>query len=260
VLDVSVEEGVSTLVLSRPEVMNALNDELGHELLAAFSRAAADDQIRCIVLTGAGRAFCAGEDLGALAAGYESGVAPGLGQTLTDRYNPLIHAIRGAPKPVVAALNGIAAGAGASIALACDYRIASDHARLALAFIKVGLVPDSGGLWFLTKMVGAAKAWELAASGAPISAADALDLGLLSKVVSAEDFADEWKGFALSLAQGPTRAFALTKSLLELAATATLEEQLDAEIRAQSEAGRTADHIEGVRAFLAKRPPEFRGA
>jgi 2-(1,2-epoxy-1,2-dihydrophenyl)acetyl-CoA isomerase len=260
VLDVSVQEGVSTLVLSRPEVMNALNDELGHELLTAVSKAAADDQIRCIVLTGEGRAFCAGEDLGALAAGYESGVAPGLGRTLVDRYNPLIRAIREAPKPVVAALNGVAAGAGASIALACDFRIASEHARLALAFIKVGLVPDSGGIWFLTRMVGPAKAWELAASGDPVSAQEALALGLVTKVVPADAFQEEWKSFARSIAKGPTRAFALTKSLLDVAATSTLDHQLEVEVDAQSEAGKTADHLEGVRAFLAKRAPDFGGS
>jgi 2-(1,2-epoxy-1,2-dihydrophenyl)acetyl-CoA isomerase len=259
-LGFSTEEGVAILVLGRPEVMNALNDELGHQLLAALSKAAADDQIRCIVLTGEGRAFCAGEDLGALANGYESGgVVPGLGHTLIDRYNPLIRAIRGAPKPVVAALNGVAAGAGASIALACDFRIASEHASLALAFIKVGLVPDSGGIWFLNRMVGAAKAWELAASGEAISAQEALDLGLLTKVVPADVFDQEWKDFSRSLAKGPTRALALTKSLLESAATSTLDDQLDAEVRAQSEAGKTSDHLEGVRAFLAKRPPEFWG-
>lgn len=178
---------------------------------------------------------------------------------MEERYNPLIRAIRAAPKPVVAALNGVAAGAGASIALACDFRIASQHAKLILAFIKVGLVPDSGGLWFLIRMVGAARAWELAATGAPLSAEDALGLGLVSKVVAADNFDEEWKDFARSLATGPTRALALTKSLLDDAARLTLDEQLDREVEAQSEAGRTSDHLEGVRAFLGKRPPSFWG-
>jgi 2-(1,2-epoxy-1,2-dihydrophenyl)acetyl-CoA isomerase len=258
-LDLSVEQGVATILLDRPEVMNALDDRLGSELLESVAKAAADDQVRCIVVTGAGRAFCAGEDLGALASAYESGEAPGLGQTLTDRYNPLIRAIRSAPKPVVAALNGVAAGAGASIALACDFRIASEHARLILAFIKVGLVPDSGGLWFLTRMVGAARAWELAAGGAPVSADDALALGLVNKVVAADGFEDAWRGFAQDLAKGPTRAFALTKALLDDAATSSLDEQLELEVEAQTEAGKTSDHLEGVRAFLAKRPPSFWG-
>jgi 2-(1,2-epoxy-1,2-dihydrophenyl)acetyl-CoA isomerase len=247
------------LVLDRPEVMNALNDELGFELLEAVKTVAADEKVRCIVLTGAGKAFCAGEDLGALAGSYESGDFPGLGQTLKDRYNPLIRAIRGAPKPVVAAMNGVAAGAGASIALACDFRIASEHAKLVLAFIKVGLVPDSGGLWFLTRMVGAAKAWELAAVGAPVSAEEALALGLVNRVIGADAFEEGWKQFVLELAKGPTRALALTKSLLETAETASLEYQLETEVQLQTEAGRTSDHLEGVRAFLAKRAPNFWG-
>jgi 2-(1,2-epoxy-1,2-dihydrophenyl)acetyl-CoA isomerase len=159
----------------------------------------------------------------------------------------------------VAALNGVAAGAGASIALACDFRIASEHAKLMLAFIKVGLVPDSGGLWFLARMVGAARAWELAATGAPVAAPEALALGLVHKVVAADAFETEWKEYAQTLATGPTRAFALTKSLLEAAATTSLDEQLDLEVDAQSEAGKTSDHLEGVRAFLAKRAPNFWG-
>jgi 2-(1,2-epoxy-1,2-dihydrophenyl)acetyl-CoA isomerase len=258
-LGLEVEQGVATIVLDRPEVMNALDDELGIELLESVKDTAEDEQVRCIVLTGAGRAFCAGEDLGALAANYESGEAPGLGKTLVDRYNPLIRAIRGAPKPVVAALNGVAAGAGASIALACDFRIASERAKLIFAFIKVGLVPDSGGLWFLARMVGAARAWDLAATGTPVSAEEALALGLVNKVVGADTFEESWRDFASTLARGPTRAFALTKSLLEGAATASLEDQLEREVDAQAEAGRTSDHLEGVRAFLGKRAPNFWG-
>lgn len=259
-LEVSIDQGVATILLDRPEVMNALNDELGFALLEAVAKFALDDQVRCLVLTGAGRAFCAGEDLGALAQGYDSGEPPRLGKTLIERYNPLIRAIRQAPKPVVAAVNGVAAGAGASIALACDFRIASEQAKLILAFIKVGLVPDSGAIWFLTRMVGAARAWELAASGDPVSAQEALALGLINKVVGADVFEQESKQFARELAEGPTRAFALTKSLLEQAATVSLEEQLDLEVEAQSEAGRSADHLEGVRAFLGKRAPSFRGS
>jgi 2-(1,2-epoxy-1,2-dihydrophenyl)acetyl-CoA isomerase len=258
-LNLSIDAGVAVITLDRPEVMNALDNELGLALLDAVTKSAADDEVRCMVLTGAGRGFCAGEDLGALAENYERGDSPGLGHTLEERYNPLIRAIRGAPKPVVAALNGVAAGAGASIALACDFRIASEHAKLVLAFIKVGLVPDSGAVWFLTRMVGAARAWELAATGAPLSAQQALDFGLVNNVVAADAFEEEWRAFARTLAAGPTRAFALTKSLLESAATATLDEQLDLEVGAQAEAGRTSDHLEGVRAFLGKRSPSFGG-
>lgn len=258
-LSYSVEDGVAVVRLDRPEVLNAFNDELGFAALNAFEKAAGDDSVRCIVITGTGRAFSAGEDLGALSAAYEAGQAPPLGKTLTDRYNPLIRAIRRAPKPVVAAINGVAAGAGASIALACDFRIAVDTAKLSLAFVKVGLVPDSGGIWFLAKMIGTARAWELAATGDALDAARLLELGLVTKVVPADDFENEWTSFAKRLATGPTRAYALIKELVGSAAERSLDEQLNAEVEAQSEAGRTSDHLEGVNAFLSKRPATFEG-
>jgi 2-(1,2-epoxy-1,2-dihydrophenyl)acetyl-CoA isomerase len=259
-LGFEVDDGVAVITLDRPEVLNAFDDELGAAALDAVSRAAEDDGVRCIVITGAGRAFCAGEDLGALAAGYQRGEAPKLGRILAERYNPLIRAIRAAPKPVVGALNGVAAGAGASLALACDFRIASERAKIVIAFVKVGLVPDSGAVWFLAKIVGTAKAWELSAGGDPMDAAEALRLGLVGRVVPVDDFEDAWRSFAASLAQGPTRAYALTKSLVDSASHCSLDDQLDLEIEAQSEAGATADHVEGVQAFLAKRPPRFTGS
>lgn len=252
-------DGVGVITLDRPDVLNALDDELGFAMLDAVEGAAADDEVRCIVITGAGRAFCAGEDLGALAADYERGEAPDLGKTLTKRYNPLIRAIRAAPKPVMAAVNGVAAGAGASIALACDLRIASEHAKLVLAFINVGLLPDSGALWFLTRTIGTARTWELASTGRPLPADEALKLGLFDAVVAADEFEETWRTYAERLAAGPTRAFALTKQLVRDAAERSLDEQLDAEVDAQSAAGRTDDHLEGVQAFLAKRPPKFTG-
>jgi len=251
--------GTAVIVLDRPDVLNAFNDELGHGVLEAVERASGDDEIRCIVITGEGRAFSSGEDLGALAEGYERGESAPLGNVLIDRYNPLIRAVTSAPKPVVAAVNGVAAGAGASLALACDFRIASDKAKLVLAFIKVGLVPDSGGIWFLTKMVGAAKAWELAALGTPISAEEALRLNLVTRVAPLEEFEDAWRSFAGELASGPTRAFALTKRLARSAMERSLDEQLDLEGELQAEAGRTQDHLEGVQAFLKKRAPRFEG-
>ena len=258
-LTVETDGGVAVITLNRPDVLNAFNDDLGLGLVDAVKKAADDDGVRCIVITGAGRAFSSGEDLGALAKGYEAGDVPDLGQTLVRRYNPLIRAVRAAPKPVVAAVNGVAAGAGASLALACDFRIASEHAKLVLAFIKVGLIPDSGGLWFLTKMVGVAKAFELGATGDPVGAEEALRLGLVTKVVPADDFDKEWRAFAAELAAGPTRAYAITKRLVNDALDRSLDEQLDAEVGAQTEAGRTADHLEGVQAFLAKRRPDFTG-
>jgi len=260
-MSVSVErfDGVTALTLDRPDVLNAFNDELGAEFLESVEKAAADDDVRCIVLTGSGRAFSSGEDLGALADTYEKGDVPGIGDTLVRRYNPLIRAIRGAEKPVIAAVNGVAAGAGASIALACDYRIASDKAKLVLAFIKVGLVPDAGGLWFLAKMIGTSRAWELASSGRPVAADEAKDLGLFHQVVPIDEFEGAWRSFATDVAAGPTRAFALTKKLLETATEVGLDAQLDAEVDAQNAAGSTADHLEGVQAFLQKRPPKFQG-
>ncbi len=255
----SLSDGIGVLTFDRPDVLNAFDNELGLAALKAVEEAAGDDEVRCIVITGAGRAFCAGEDLGVLAAGYEKGSVPDLGKTLTDRYNPLIRAIRTAPKPVVAAVNGVAAGAGASIALACDSRIASEHAKLVVAFINVGLVPDSGAVWFLSKMLGTARAWQLASTGRAVRADEALALGLFDYVVPADDFEGAWRGYAAKFAAGPTKAYALTKQLLNNAAERTLDGQLDAEVDAQTAAGRTDDHLEGVQAFLGKRPPKFTG-
>lgn len=254
-----VSDGTAVLTLDRPEVLNAFNDELGHAVLQAVRKAADDDGVRCIVITGEGRAFSSGEDLGALADGYQRGQSAPLGNVLVDRYNPLIRAVTSAPKPVVAAVNGVAAGAGASLALACDFRIASEKAKLVLAFIKVGLVPDSGGIWFLTKMVGAAKAWELAALGEPIPADEALRLNLVNRVAPVDEFEDAWRSFAGELAAGPTRAYALTKRLARSAMENSLDDQLDLEGELQAEAGRTKDHLEGVQAFLGKRAPRFEG-
>jgi 2-(1,2-epoxy-1,2-dihydrophenyl)acetyl-CoA isomerase len=259
VLDYSAADGVAVITLNRPDVLNAFNNELGMATLNAVADASKDEGVRCIVLTGAGRAFSSGEDLGALSDSYKQGQAPELGATLTDRYNPLIRSIRTAPKPVIAAVNGVAAGAGASIALACDFRIASEHAKLVLAFVKVGLVPDSGAMWFLTKLVGAAKAFELGAIGDPVGADDGLRLGLFNQVVPAGEFEGSWRSFAKSLAAGPTRAFALIKQLANSALERPLDEQLDREVDAQTEAGRTDDHLEGVNAFFEKRAPNFRG-
>jgi 2-(1,2-epoxy-1,2-dihydrophenyl)acetyl-CoA isomerase len=258
-LEYEVSDGVGVITLNRPDVLNAFNDELGYAALDAVNSAAVDNNIRCIVITGAGRAFSSGEDLGTLADGYRAGEVPDLGETLVKRYNPLIRAIRSAPKPVVAAVNGVAAGAGASVAFACDFRIASEKAKFVLAFIDVGLVPDSGAIWFLTKMVGTSKAWELAATGAPLSAEEALRLGVVTRVATLDDFEAAWRELAAKLAGGPTRAYALTKTLANMAIDRSLVEQLDAEVSMQTEAGKTVDHLEGVQAFLEKRRPNFKG-
>lgn len=258
-LEYTVEDGVGRIVLNRPHVLNVFDDELGGMLRRRVAEAVASSEVRCLVLTGSGRAFSAGEDLAALAESYEAGRPPDLGQILTARYNPLIKELRAAPKPVVAGLNGVAAGAGASLALACDFRIASERASLSFPFVRVGLVPDSGATWFLARMLGAAKAWELASSGRVVSSAEALELGLVHEVVAADEFEGRLRAVAAELAHGPTSALALTKGLIEAAASHTLDQQLEAEARAQGAAGATRDHLEGVRAFLSKRTPEFEG-
>ena len=258
-LEVTSAEGVTVARLDRPDVLNAFNDELGNALVEAVRDAGNNDAVRCIVITGNGRAFSSGEDLAALSGAYESGQRPELGQTLINRYNPLIRAIREAPKPVVAAVNGVAAGAGASVALACDHRIATEKAKLVLAFVKVGLVPDSGVLWFLTRMIGTARTYQLAAEGRPLGAQEAFDLGIVDRVVPDEQFEAEWQTFASELASGPTTAFALIKQLVMHAAESPLEKQLQEEVHAQTRAGKTDDHMEGVTAFLGKRTPRFTG-
>jgi 2-(1,2-epoxy-1,2-dihydrophenyl)acetyl-CoA isomerase len=258
-VQVETDAGVTVLTLDRPDVLNAFDEEMGLDLLAKVIAASEDSEVRCIVITGAGRAFCAGEDLGALAQDYASGNAPKLSRTLDDRYNPLIRALRAAPKPVLAAVNGVAAGAGVSLALACDFRIASSKAKLVLAFIKVGLVPDSGALWFLTRMIGSARTWELAATGDPMTAEEALRSGVINRIVEPDDFESAWRAWATELAAGPTKAYALTKELTNKAGEVTLDEQLELEADAQRAAGQSKDHMEGVTAFFAKRPPNFTG-
>jgi 2-(1,2-epoxy-1,2-dihydrophenyl)acetyl-CoA isomerase len=258
-LDLSVSDGLAVITFDRPDVLNAFNDELGTQAVQALEKASSDGSVRCIVITGAGRAFSSGEDLAPLAEDYRQGKAPELGRTLVDRYNPFIRAIRAAPKPVVAAVNGVAAGAGASIALACDFRVASEHAKLVLAFVKVGLVPDAGATWFLTKMVGSARTMELAATGSALTAERAYELGIFNVVVPSEGFEETWRSYAADLAQGPTRAYALIKGLVNSAMEFPLDVHLDNEVAAQTEAGRTADHMEGVQAFFDKRAPSFEG-
>jgi 2-(1,2-epoxy-1,2-dihydrophenyl)acetyl-CoA isomerase len=254
-----VDDAVAVVRFDRPEVLNAFDDEMGAAALDAVSKAASEDSVRCIVITGSGRAFSSGEDLAALADTYAKGQAPGLGDTLVRRYNPLIRAITGAPKPVIAAVNGVAAGAGASVVLACDFRIASDKAKLVLAFIKVGLVPYSGAVWLLARMIGSARTLELALSVDPVDAQTALQLGLFDRVTTTEDFEQGWRDLARQLAAGPTTAYGLTKELTYKSFDRSLDEQLHAEVDAQSAAGRTKDHLEGMNAFFEKRPPDFTG-
>jgi 2-(1,2-epoxy-1,2-dihydrophenyl)acetyl-CoA isomerase len=254
-LRLEVADGVATITLDRPGALNALTVALKHELLAGFARVATDAEVRAVVLTGAGRAFCAGQDLNER---LEPGAVP-LDVEIRERYNPLILAMRRLDKPIVGAINGIAAGAGASLAFACDIRIAAEDASFLLAFGRVGLIPDSGATWLLPRMIGAAKAAELALTGDPLSAAEAERIGLVSAVVPGDALLAEAHTLAVRWAGMAPRALALTKRALEASWSASLEEQLETEAELQGLAGATADHGEGLRAFAEKRPPRFTG-
>jgi 2-(1,2-epoxy-1,2-dihydrophenyl)acetyl-CoA isomerase len=254
-LRIEVADSVATVTLDRPDALNSLTVPLKEELLATFRRLGRDRDVRAIVLTGAGRAFCAGQDLRER---LEPGAAP-LATELRERYNPLILAMRTLEKPIVGAINGVAAGAGASLAFACDLRIAAEGASFLLAFGRIGLVPDSGATWFLPRLVGPSKAAELALMGESLSAADAERFGLVARVVSAESLLDEAQAFAARLAAGAPRAIALTKRGLDRSWDATIEESLEYEAYLQGIAGATDDHREGIAAFVEKRPPRFSG-
>ena len=256
----NVSEGVATITLNRPDVLNAFTDAMLDALDGALKQAERDAQARCVVLTGAGRGFCAGQDLGDVKRREaEMGRAVSFADHLRQKYNPIVTRIRTMEKPVIGAVNGVAAGAGASLALACDLRIASDKASFVLAFVRVGLVPDSGMNYFLTHLVGYARAFELAATGGRLSADEALRLGVVNRVVPVESFADAAQGWARELAQSATRAIGLTKRAMNRALVASVEEVLEYEAMLQEIAGRTADHQEGVAAFLEKRPAQFTG-
>ena len=250
-----VDEGVATLTLDRADALNALTVQLKRDLLAAFRAAGRDRAVRAVILTGSGRAFCAGQDLRER---LEPEAAP-LEVELRERYNPIVMAMRDLPKPIVGAINGVAAGAGASLALACDLRIAADTATFALAFGRVGLVPDSGATWLLPRLVGPALAAEMALANRTLSAADAERAGLVSRVVPAADLPAAARELALQIAAGAPLAVALTKRALWRALESRFAETLEYEADAQGVAGRTADHREGVAAFLQKRQPRFTG-
>jgi 2-(1,2-epoxy-1,2-dihydrophenyl)acetyl-CoA isomerase len=254
-LRVDVGDAIATITLDRPDALNSLTVALKEELLRALRAAGKNPEVRVVILTGAGRAFCAGQDLRER---LEPDAAP-LATEIRERFNPIILAMRRLEKPIIGAINGIAAGAGASLAFACDIRIAAEGASFLLAFGRVGLVPDSGATWFLPRLVGQAKAAELAMTGEPLSAADAERFGLVARVVPAADLAAEARSLAARLAAGAPLALALTKRALDRAAGSTLEEALEYEAWLQGIAGATADHAEGIAAFVEKRAPRFRG-
>jgi 2-(1,2-epoxy-1,2-dihydrophenyl)acetyl-CoA isomerase len=255
VLRYEVADAIATITLDRPEALNALTVPLKTELLAAFRAVARDRGVRAVVLTGAGRAFCAGQDLRERLAPDASPLAV----EVRERFNPIIAAMRGLDQPIVGAINGVAAGAGASLAFACDIRIAAENASFVLAFGRIGLVPDSGATWLLPRLVGPAKAAELALLGESLSAADAERFGLVVRVVPPDALADEARAVATRLAALAPVASALTKRALGRAWDVTLAEALEDEAYRQGVAGATADHAEGLAAFLEKRPPRFTG-
>src|SRR5437667_10839443 len=257
-LVLSARQGaVLTLTLNRPEMLNALNRPTTQALTAALEAAGRDPEVGAIILTGAGRAFCAGADLRDVAARAQAGQTD-LGEDLRANYAPMIRAIRACPKPMIAALNGTAAGAGLSLALACDLRLAAAGAELFVVFVRVGLVPDAGSLFFLTRMLGLSKATELAITGDPVSADDALRLGLVVSVVPPDQLMPAAMERARHLAAGPRQTYALIKRGMEQALHLDLEQTLELESQLQALAAETPDAQEAIRAFLEKRKPIFK--
>ena len=247
------EGAVLTITLNRPDVLNAFNADL-HKGLAAALKLARSEEVRAVVVTGAGRGFCVGQDL------TEFREAPGdIGSRLRATYHPNVLAVRALEKPVIAAVNGAAAGAGLSFACACDVRIAADAASFVPAFINIGLVPDSGGSYFVTRILGPARAFEWLTSGRKLTAAEAHSWGLVSEVVETDGLPARAAELAARLAALPTRAIGMTKRLIDHAVNATLAQQLEREAELQTAATQTGDFKEGVAAFLEKRPPTFRG-
>ena len=253
-VETSREGAVLTITLNRPDVLNAFNSDM-HRALAAALKEARDGGVRAVVITGAGRGFCVGQDL------TEFREAPGdIGSRLRHNYHPNILAIRALEKPVIAAVNGAAAGAGMSFACACDLRIAADSAAFIPAFINIGLIPDSGGSYFVTRILGPARAFEWLTSGKKLTAAEAHTWGLVSEVVETDALAARAAELAARLADMPTRGIGMTKRLVDSSVGASLEEQLEREAQLQTAATQTEDFREGVSAFLEKRPPKFKGA
>lgn len=254
----SVSDGLAEVTINRPDAMNAADDAVRSGLRDAFSSAAEDPDVRAVLVSGAGdRAFCVGQDLKELLPLYES-PDPDLGGIVAG-FNDLAIALTELPKPTVACVNGAAAGAGASIAFACDFRVAADTASFAMAFSKIGLVPDTAASWTLPRLVGTGKALEMLLLSEPVKAEEALRLGLVTRVVPAASVREEATAFARSLAQGPTVAYGYIKRLVAASHTSTLPEALALEGELQVAAGRTEDHVNAVRSFLAKERPAFRG-
>jgi 2-(1,2-epoxy-1,2-dihydrophenyl)acetyl-CoA isomerase len=255
-IEVKIENNVSWIYLNRPEVFNSFNREMALSLQTALDNCNVDSNVRAIVITGNGKAFCAGQDLKEVT---DPELNPGFRKILEEHYNPIIQKIRTIEKPIIGAVNGVAAGAGANIALACDIVIASEQASFIQAFSKIGLVPDSAGTFFLPRLIGFQKASALMMLGDKVSATEALSIGMIYKLFPVATFEEEVKIIAANLAQMPTKALGLTKRLLNQSMTNNLEQQLALESDLQIEASSSNDYKEGVTAFVEKRKPEFKG-
>ncbi|MCB9263359.1 MAG: enoyl-CoA hydratase/isomerase family protein [Flavobacteriales bacterium] len=247
--------GVATITLNRPDVFNAFNDEQSYELQDALKQAKRDDNVRVVVFTGAGKAFCSGQDLKAIAGAKNRS----LRDSLDKRYNPIIKAMRDLPKPIIGKINGVAAGAGCSLALACDYVVASEFASFIEVFINVGLVLDSGSSYFLPRLVGSARAFEMSTMGTKVKAEQALEWGIVNKVVPAEELDQTVNEIAAYYETAPTKAIALMKKMLNKSFHSDLDTMLEYEAQCQDIAGRSDDYKEGVSAFNEKRKPSFKG-
>jgi 2-(1,2-epoxy-1,2-dihydrophenyl)acetyl-CoA isomerase len=249
----SAENGIARITLNRPSTLNAFVAQMNKEIIQALKTASSSKEVRCIVITGAGRAFCSGQDLSEVDEKMDHG------QLLREHYGPMIKQIRQVEKPIIAAVNGVAAGAGFSLALACDFRLMSDKASFLNAFINIGLIPDSGNSYYLTRLVGEAKALEISVLGEKIPADQALTLGLATKVFSFDNFDNEVTQFAGRIAALPTKAIGLMKRTIRAAGELPLPEYLEQEALGQRIAGLTIDHRKGVQAFMEKRKPTFIG-
>jgi 2-(1,2-epoxy-1,2-dihydrophenyl)acetyl-CoA isomerase len=251
----SIEDAVARIVLNRPDKLNAFNREMAMEMQHCLDESASLKEIRAVLITGAGKGFSAGQDL----AEITDPQGPTMAQILSEHYNPIIRKIRAMAKPVIAGVNGVAAGAGANIALCCDIVLARHSASFVQAFSKIGLIPDSGGTFFLPRLVGWQKASALMMTGDKISATEAEQMGMIYQVIPDDLFEDKIQQFSIQMAAMPTHGLALTKHALNYSLSGTLEQQLDLEDKLQQQAALTADYREGVDAFIQKRKPEFRG-
>lgn len=254
-----ITDGVATITMNRPDALNATDATLSAELQKALDDSAGNREVRCVVLTGAGKGFCAGADLGQFQEAFDAGVAPPMGEVLRSRYHPMIRAITEMPKPVIGGINGVAAGMGTSLAMACDFRIVSDKARFTMAFAKIAVVPDSGATHLLPKLVGLAKAKELTMLNPVLDAAEMLRVGLATEVVPAGQFPARLAEFAATLANGPTMAHGFTKKALDYGAQYDLPQAMDYEADLQQQIAHSHDMTEGISAFLEKRDAKFLG-